>query len=113
MSCLFCNIINNKIPCKKLYENDFLIAFEDINPQAPVHILIVPKKHIDTILNFSNEDATLIKQIFSAAKELATELKLVEKGFRIVINTGIDAGQTINHVHFHLLGQRIFSWPPG
>ncbi|MFA5880245.1 MAG: histidine triad nucleotide-binding protein [Candidatus Margulisiibacteriota bacterium] len=113
MNCIFCDIINNKIPSSKIYEDDFLIAFEDTNPQAPVHILLVPKKHIDNILKFDAEDDKLVTQIFSAIKKIAEKFNLQENGLRIIVNTGVAAGQTVDHVHLHLLGERIFSWPPG
>ena len=103
--CIFCKIANKEIPSNIVFENDFIVAFEDLAPVAPVHILIVPKKHVASAMELSNEeDFDYIKEVFKAAKEIA-ELKGVnESGFRIINNCGEDAGQTVKHIHFHLIG---------
>jgi len=111
--CLFCNIVNKNIPCDKLIENDSIIAFRDINPQAPIHILIIPKKHISTINDLKHDDSILIGEMFLIAKELAQVENINNSGFRTVFNCNEDAGQTVFHIHLHLLGGRKLSWPPG
>ena len=111
--CIFCNIVNNDIPCKKLIENDSIIAFRDINPQAPTHILIIPKKHITTINDLKPDDSTLIGEMFLIAKQLAKIENINNSGFRMVFNCNKDGGQTVFHIHLHLLGGRKLSWPPG
>jgi len=107
--CIFCKIINKEIGSEIIYEDDISIAIKDINPQAPYHILIIPKKHIPTILELN--DTEILKGIFETIKKVSEKLNL--KSFRIVNNVGPDALQSIYHVHFHLLGGRKFSWPPG
>jgi histidine triad (HIT) family protein len=109
-NCLFCKIIDGQIPSQKLSEDDHSIAIADVNPQAPVHLLIMPKKHVASITAL--ESSELTAHLFQKAKQLAAEMKL-EKGFRIVVNTGNDGGQTVHHLHIHLLGGRAFGWPPG
>ena len=111
--CLFCNIVNKNIPCDKLIENDSIIAFRDINPQAPTHILIIPKKHISTINDLKHDDSILIGEMFLIAKELAQVENINNSGFRMVFNCNEDGGQTVFHIHLHLLGGRKLSWPPG
>jgi len=111
--CIFCKIIEKKIPSKIAYEDDKVIAFHDINPQAPVHILIVTKKHFDSIMDITGDDAIEIAHVFSVIQKLAVELGITEKGFRIVNNCGAEGGQTVPHVHFHLLAGRYMQWPPG
>lgn len=111
--CLFCKILNNEIPSKKVYEDDDVYAFEDITPKAPVHILIIPKKHIETLNNIKEEDYKLIGKIYGAAAKIASEKGLSERGYRVVANCNADAGQTVFHIHFHLMGGREFAWPPG
>jgi histidine triad (HIT) family protein len=113
MDCLFCKIANGEIPVEKVYEDEEVVAFNDINPEAPVHILIVPKKHISSIAEIEAEDLSIVSKIFSAAKLLAEKNGLSENGYRIVNNCGKDGGQTVMHLHFHLLGGRSFNWPPG
>ena len=106
--CIFCKIINNEIPSNKIYEDDNIIAFKDINPQMPIHVLVIPKKHIASILELTSEDEELIGKIFSVIKKLAKELKIDETGFRVISNCGEDAGQTVKHIHFHILaGQKM------
>ena len=111
--CLFCNIVNKNIPCDKLIENDSIIAFRDINSQAPIHILIIPKKHISTINDLKHDDSILIGEMFLIAKELAQVENINNSGFRMVFNCNEDGGQTVFHIHLHLLGGRKLSWPPG
>jgi histidine triad (HIT) family protein len=113
MNCLFCKIINKEIPAKILYENDTVLAFEDVNPQAPVHILVIPKKHIATTLDVTEEDNALIGELLQVANSLAREKGVAEPGFRTVMNCNSDAGQTVFHIHLHLLAGRPMNWPPG
>ena len=112
-NCIFCSIIEGKIPCKKVYEDDKVLAFEDINPEAPIHILIIPKEHISSINEIEENNEVLLGHVFSVAKKIAKDLGVVESGYRIVTNCGTDAGQTVQHIHFHLLGGRSLNWPPG
>lgn len=102
-NCLFCKIIEGEIPSTKVYEDEEILAFNDINPMAPVHILIIPKNHIDGADMLNSENAAVVSKIFTVAARLAEEYKL-DKGFRIVTNVGEDGGQTVRHLHFHLLG---------
>lgn len=111
--CVFCLIVQGKIDSRKIYEDDELLAFKDINPEAPVHILIVPKKHIASLLEIDNQDMPIISKIFTTAKKLAEDFGISETGFRIVTNCGRDGGQSVGHLHFHLLGGRELHWPPG
>ena len=111
--CIFCKIIKGEIPSKKVYEDKDIFAFEDINPQAPVHILIVPKKHIAKSLDAAGQDKELIGSIFMIANKLAKEKGIAESGFRLVVNCNRDSGQEVFHIHFHLLGGRKMKWPPG
>ena len=103
MDCVFCEIIKGNIPSTKVYEDEYVVAFNDLNPQTPVHVLIVPKKHIASAFDLEQEDAELVGRVFLAAKEIAKKLGL-DNGFRIINNCGEDAGQTVKHLHFHLLG---------
>lgn len=111
--CLFCRISAKKIPANIIYEDSEAVAFNDINPQAPVHVLIVPKKHISTSLDITDEDNVLIGHLFRLAAKIAKEKGIAERGFRLVMNTNADAGQTVFHIHLHLLGGRQMHWPPG
>jgi len=111
--CIFCQIIEHKIPAQIVLENEEIIAFRDINPQAPVHILIIPKKHISSLIELNKNHDELIGQICRVAKELAKKESIDSSGFRLVVNTGPNAGQAVNHIHFHLLGGRKLKWPPG
>ncbi len=113
MDCLFCKIIAGEIPSAKVYENDKVYAFRDINPEAPVHVLIVPKEHIASANELTAENAGIIADIFLAAKEIAAREGIAEGGYRIVNNCGVDGGQTVGHLHFHMLGGRSLAWPPG
>lgn len=110
---LFSKIIRGEIPSEKVYEDDHVYAFRDINPAAPTHILIVPKKVIPKIIDATDEDALLIGRLVLAANRIAEEEGLAEDGFRYVINCGDHGGQTVYHLHLHILGGRQFAWPPG
>ena len=112
MDCLFCKIAAGEIPSTKVFENDDVLAFRDIDPQAPFHVIIIPKKHIASAAEITAENSALVARIFEAAAVIAAEQKL-EKGFRIVTNCGEEGGQTVGHLHFHMLAQRNLSWPPG
>ena len=111
--CLFCKIEKGDIPAEKVYDNDSVFAISDINPQAPVHLLIIPKKHYSTILELDEKDQELVGSVFSAANCLAKDYGLDQSGFRVVVNCGAEAGQSVFHVHYHLLGGRAMHWPPG
>lgn len=111
--CIFCKIIKKEIPAKIIYEDDKVIAFEDINPQAPVHLLVVPRKHIPTILDLTSEDNQLIVHILLTANNLAKNKGISVSGFRTVFNCNKDAGQAVYHIHLHILGGRRLAWPPG
>ena len=111
--CLLCKIINGDMPTTKVFEDDLLIASEDINPQAPTHLLLIPKKHVPTSLGLTSEDRQLIGEIFLRANKLAEERKIDQSGFRVVNNCQEGAGQSVFHIHFHLLGGRTMTWPPG
>ena len=112
MSCLFCRIIEGSIPSKAVYQDDQCYVFADINPQAPVHVLVVPREHISSIADMSKEHSALIGHLHWVAAEI-TRSKGLTKGYRTVINTGEDGGQTVEHIHVHLLGGRPLTWPPG
>jgi histidine triad (HIT) family protein len=104
--CIFCKIINKELDADIVYEDDKVVAFKDINPAAPVHILIVPRKHIPTLLDLEKDDAALVGHLHLVANEVARAFKLAKKGYRLVINCGADAGQIVFHLHLHLLGGR-------
>ncbi len=110
--CIFCQIAKKELPAEIVYETDSIVAFKDINPQAPVHIIIVPVQHYDNITTVP-AGSDLMQHIQNAVNKLAIKYKLAESGFRIVNNCGADGGQTVNHLHFHLLGGRALQWPPG
>ena len=112
MSCLFCKIAAGDIPSRKLYEDDQVLAFYDINPEAPVHFLVIPKQHIVSAAEITPENSAIVAHIYEVIAKLARELNL-ENGFRIVNNTGADGGQTVEHIHFHVLAGRSLAWPPG
>jgi len=112
-NCLFCKIINGDIAAKKVYENEHIIAFNDINPKAPVHILVIPKKHIRSINELNSSDINLAGEIILAAKKIAKDQGVDSKGFRVVFNTNDDGGQTVYHIHMHIMGGRQMQWPPG
>ena len=111
--CIFCKIINGEIPAAKAYEDDEILAFNDINPQAPVHLLVIPKKHIRNIMEAEAADTGLLGRLFFKAQEIAKNSGCEEKGARFVINCKSDGGQTVDHLHCHILGGRFMTWPPG
>jgi len=113
MNCLFCRVIERKVPSKIVYEDEHVLAFEDINPQSPVHTLVIPKKHIATPLDIADEDNELIGRMYQAANKIARDRNVSEKGFRLVMNCGREAGQSVFHIHLHVLAGRPMLWPPG
>lgn len=110
--CLFCKIASGEIPSSKAYEDDKVLAFYDLDPQAPVHVLLIPKQHIDSLAAAQDSDAELLGYMLLKVRDIAKALEL-ENGYRVVINTGEDGGQTIKHMHIHILGKRSMIWPPG
>lgn len=104
--CIFCKIIKGEIPSEKVYENEDILAFKDINPAAPIHVLIIPKKHISTLMEIKEEDSALMAKIMSAVQQVAKIMNVDEKGFRLIANCGKDSGQEVMHIHFHLLAGR-------
>jgi histidine triad (HIT) family protein len=111
-NCLFCKIAAGHIPSSIVYQDEHVVAFRDINPVAPQHILIIPQRHLSSMDDLTSEDAQLLTRIFMAAKQIAHESGL-EQGYRFLTNVGPDAGQSVSHLHFHLLGGRKLGWPPG
>ena len=111
--CLFCKILKGDIPADVIFESDSAIAFRDINPQAPTHVLIIPRKHIATINDITPDDHTLIGSLYAAAKSIAAQEGFSDDGYRAVMNCNEAAGQTVFHIHLHLLGGRAMNWPPG
>lgn len=112
VDCVFCKIVNNQIPAKKIYEDEKVLAFYDLEPVAPEHILIIPKEHIPSTNQLTKENCNIVGHIFFVAAKLAAELG-INGGYRIINNCGENAGQSVKHLHFHLLGGRKFTWPPG
>jgi histidine triad (HIT) family protein len=112
-SCIFCRIATYEIPGNIVYDDENVIAFRDLHPQAPIHILIIPKQHIAFVNDVEPGHATALAALFMAAKEIAASEGVSEKGYRLVMNTGSDAGQTVSHIHLHFLAGRSMSWPPG
>jgi histidine triad (HIT) family protein len=113
MSCLFCRIVAGEIPAKRVYEDDNVLAFEDINPQAPLHALVIPKAHISTLNDLTADHDALIGSLVRVAARIAKERGVDGPGFRTVLNCNSNAGQTVFHIHLHLLGGRAMGWPPG
>ena len=113
MSCLFCQIVEGKIPARMVLQEDDLIAFHDIDPKAPTHILVVPRRHIASITELAEGDDALVGRLVRKARDLARQHGLAERGFRLVFNCGDDAGYSVFHIHLHLLGGRALGWPPG
>jgi histidine triad (HIT) family protein len=111
--CLFCRIVAGKIPAKLVYEDPEVVAFEDIEPQAPVHLLVVPRKHVPTLNDLAPEDDALAGKLLRVAAALARERGIAERGWRAAVNVNRDAHQLVFHVHLHVLGGRVFGWPPG
>ncbi len=112
MDCLFCKIAAGDIPSTKIYEDEWVYAFADIDPQAPFHAIVIPKEHIASAAEITAENSGLIAKVFEAVAKIAEQENL-EKGFRVVNNCGSDGGQTVGHIHFHLLARRNLQWPPG
>jgi histidine triad (HIT) family protein len=111
--CLFCKIVSGEIPAKKVHEDADSVAFQDINPQAPTHLLVVPRKHIPTMNDLTEADDALVGKLYRTAAKLAEERGVAQSGWRTVMNANRDAGQTVFHIHLHVLGGRAMSWPPG
>ena len=112
-SCIFCRIARGEIPAEVLHEEECLLAFRDVSPQAPEHILLIPREHIVSVDHLADEDALLAGELLIAARDLARRVGLSEDGYRLVTNIGADGGQSVGHLHVHLLGGRALSWPPG
>jgi histidine triad (HIT) family protein len=111
--CIFCKIVNKQVPAAIVFENENVLAFRDIRPKAPTHILIIPKRHIPTVNDILPEDGALIGEIFQVAKTIAQQEKIQNNGYRLVMNCNRDGGQEVYHIHLHLLGGRRMNWPPG
>ena len=111
--CIFCKIIKGEIPSNKIYEDDKVLAFNDISPEAPVHFLVIPKEHIGIVYPTNEVNCSIISHIFVVINKIAKELNIDETGYRVVNNCGKDGGQTVEHIHFHVLGARNLKWPPG
>jgi len=111
--CIFCRIVEKQIPSKIVYEDDSILAFHDIDAKAPLHILIIPKEHIPSINDVKPQNCDVIARIFSVIPQIVENLGVKNSGYRVVANSGSDAGQSVNHLHFHVLGGRTLSWPPG
>jgi len=111
--CLFCKIREGDIPADVVFENDDVLAFNDVNPQAPVHVLIIPKRHISTVNDIDAGDEVIMGKLYSVAKVIAAQRGIADDGYRLVVNCNEKAGQTVFHIHMHLLGGRSMTWPPG
>lgn len=111
--CLFCKILDGEIPVDVVYQSDTALAFRDINPQAPTHVLIIPRQHLTTVNDIEKQHEAIVGSLFIAAKEIASQEGLAEDGYRVVMNCNEAAGQTVFHIHLHLLGGRTMNWPPG
>lgn len=112
-TCIFCRVANGSIPARIAHEDDQTIAFHDIDPRAPVHVLIIPREHISAVDQLREENVPVMGELFMVARRLARELGVADSGYRMVVNNGRDAGQSVDHVHMHLLGGRPLKWPPG
>jgi histidine triad (HIT) family protein len=113
MDCLFCRIVRGELPARIVFEDEEIVAFEDINPQAPVHLLVIPRKHVPTLNDLTPADDALVGRLHRVAAELARARGVEETGYRVVLNCNAGAGQTVFHIHLHLLGGRDLQWPPG
>jgi len=111
--CLFCKILSGDIPAELIYESDTAVAFRDINPQAPTHVLVIPRKHIATINDIEEDDEAIVGSLYTAAREIAAGESIAEDGYRAVMNCNAGAGQSVFHIHLHVLGGRQMGWPPG
>ncbi|MFO0560023.1 MAG: histidine triad nucleotide-binding protein [Polyangiales bacterium] len=112
-NCIFCKIASKQIPSKAVYEDDHVLAFHDLHPQSPVHVLVIPKQHLTSLAHSSDEHTELLGRCVRAAAKIAADLGVADKGYRTVINTGNDGGQSVYHLHVHLLAGRQHGWPPG
>ena len=113
IDCLFCRIVAGEIPSTHVYDDDLILAFRDIAPRAPTHILLIPKRHIASALELTEDDAQVVGRIFSVAADLARSEGIAEGGYRLISNVGLWGGQSVDHLHVHLMGGRPFQWPPG
>ena len=111
--CLFCRIARGEVPTEFAHQDDLVLAFKDINPKAPTHLLLIPRRHFDSAADLAETDAEMLGRLFSVAATLARDTGIAERGFRLVSNSGAAAGQSVDHLHFHLLGGRSMAWPPG
>ncbi len=111
--CIFCKIVSGDIPSTKIFEDEQVIAFRDINPQAPTHVLVVPKQHIPGVNELAEADEALVGHVYGVIAKLVRELGIDESGYRVVVNSGADGQQSVPHLHFHVLGGRLLAWPPG
>jgi histidine triad (HIT) family protein len=112
-NCLFCKIVKGEIPADIVYESETALAFRDINPKAPTHVLVIPRKHISTINDIGTDDETILGSLYTAAREIAAQEGIAEDGYRAVMNCNEAAGQSVFHIHLHVMGGRFMSWPPG
>ena len=113
MSCLFCQIVEGKLPARMVHQDDEVVAFHDIDPKAPTHILVVPRRHVASITDLAEGDDALMGRLVRTARDLAQQHGLADRGFRLVFNAGDDAGYSVHHIHLHLVGGRKLAWPPG
>lgn len=113
MNCIFCKMVAGEIQPDIVYEDDAVLAFRDLNPQAPTHVLVVPRKHVATLNDLGDDDAGLLERVFAAAREVARAEGIAERGYRTVFNCNAEAGQSVYHLHLHVLGGRAMKWPPG
>ena len=113
MDCIFCKIASGEIPASKVYEDDHVVAFHDLSPQAPLHVLVIPRKHIATLNDLAPEDTQVMGHLFQAARTIAAQEGIAEEGYRTVVNCNRHGGQAVYHIHLHLLGKRQMGWPPG
>ena len=113
IDCIFCKIVSGDIPSTKIFEDEQVIAFRDINPQAPTHVLVVPKRHIPGVNELTEADEALVGHVYGVIAKLVRELGIDESGYRVVVNSGADGQQSVPHLHFHVLGGRLLAWPPG
>ncbi|MBA4348965.1 MAG: histidine triad nucleotide-binding protein [Thermodesulfovibrio sp.] len=111
--CIFCKIVEKKLPAKIVYEDDIVIAFDDISPQAPVHTLIIPRKHISTLMDIKDDELNLLGYMIKIARKIAKDRGIADRGFRLVTNCNPESGQSVYHIHLHMLGGRRMHWPPG
>ena len=112
-NCIFCKIAAGEIPSKKVYEDDVVVAIRDIEPQSPVHVLVIPKKHIAGVNDLAPEDEAVVGHAYSVISKIVKDLGVDQKGYRVVVNSGRDGQQSVPHLHFHILGGRLLAWPPG